>query len=311
MQSIMDNLCRCFGTTTAEDDPQHVRDTLETALTPTQPQGSSVPSTPDMKRRTRSLALQDKQWDNLFHPVPPSAATGGGPVHPNKARSRSCTASYSLEQAQAVAKVKLAASEQSYKRKRNRSSRDDIFRSKKNPPRYARPLHPVHRFLSNHPALMNSLCFATPVKGSSEGEPPEVPLRNNNSMLSDANTLHTADDTISSTVYYENTKLKGLQQKNPPMPLFDQFHVQDGDDIHRIVATHSHSSLKVGAASAQYNSNNASAQVVEEWNVSLSDDDDDDDDEDDGHHGKDIKADDVPPPMTHSSSSSSRSSTRR
>jgi len=70
-----------------------------------------------------------------------------------------------------------------------------------------------------------------------------VPL-DGNSVVS-GNTLNTAEDTITSTLYYETTKLAGLHQKSPPMPLFNNFQVEPSDDINRIVASHSHSSAKM------------------------------------------------------------------
>lgn len=271
------------GTPASNDSPDY-------ELCPSGTQGGGG-STPDMKRRTRSLALQDKQWDNLFSQQ----------QVPSKLRQNmnDSAVSETMEQAVAVAKAKLVASQPRMKRKRSRNSREDIFRSKKpGSVRSERQQHPLNRFLSNHPVLANSLCFATPVKDSSDGEPTEVPMRSNHSLVSDTNTHHTADDTVSSTVYYENTKLAGLQQKTPPMPLFDGFQVNDGSEIHRIVATHSHSSQRV---MGMYR------REMEEWNnkevMEFSEE------EEEEEELVEVGVEEVPQ-MVHSSSDSTRSSER-
>ena len=130
----------------------------------------------------------------------------------------------------------------------------------------------LSRFLSgSSPVCMATLCFATPIRGDSSFEDNELnnntigddddddddaasssnngsgnnPSRKNNnnsnqndvaSVVSDSNTLNTAEDTITSTLYYENTKLAGLKQTNPLMPLYNSHAVGHAkDDIHQIV----------------------------------------------------------------------------
>jgi hypothetical protein len=58
-------------------------------------------------------------------------------------------------------------------------------------------------------------------------------------VVSDTNSVNnsTAEDTMTSTVYYETTKLAGLFQKSPPMPLFKNHCVHERDDIHKILQT--------------------------------------------------------------------------
>ena len=232
MQNLVDSLCQCFGTAPQQNDLKsfHSHDQR------TGESGKSTPATPDMKRRTRSLALQDKQWDALFSSECPAQ---------NRNRASSMQPprrGQSLELAQAVAKAKLAASQKASrkgspacKRKRT-SSRDDIFRSKREPP--PNTTNAFSRFLTSNPVIMNSLCFATPVRGDSF-------YLDAASVVSDSNTLNTAEDTITSTLYYETTKLAGLKQKNPPMPLFNSYAVEAEDDIHKIVNSRSHNSFKM------------------------------------------------------------------
>jgi len=277
----MDSLCRCFGTDHAD---------LHESLSEPDPRTSSkVPATPDMKRRTRSLALQDKQWDALFD------------CNSNSTRKtsprRQTKEKISLEHAHAVAKAKLAANTNGYRsQKRKRQTPDDIFRSKKQQGKGPNP-NPFSRFLSSHPVIANSLCFATPVKDSEE-EPDEVPLDRNNSVVSDTNTLNTAEDTITSTLYYEQVKLAGLKQKNPPMPLFNHYQLEAGDDIREIVATESHSSRNM-MDWIQQNNNNLEVEVNLE------------DDEEETPPGtpsrRRVNTDEVPPAMMNASDDSSKS----
>ena len=242
----MESFCRCFGTPATSVRSTHI-DIEETPSDSSRPTTGSnrVPATPDMKRRTRSLALQDHQWDALF----------AGDQMPRKHRrsktskqpTNSAAEPLDLDQAQVLARAKLAANGRQ-KRKRSTSSADDIFRSKKATdkprssasPGAATEPNTFSRFLCKHPGIAHSLCFATPVRGSSDED-----ADNNNSVISDSNTLNTAEDTITSTLYYEQVKLKGLQQKNPPMPLFKHFSVKKGEDISNIVANESHSSARL------------------------------------------------------------------
>jgi hypothetical protein len=233
------------------------------------------------------------------------------------------------------------------KRKRS-SSRDEIFRKKKNDivegeetnsvsKGWKSACHPgsngpigsnnvISRFLSSHPVLINSLCFASPVRDSRDvDEPATVPLSNtanddnnsSNNQQRDSNddnsivngtaargievaSLGTEvgitteggadDETMSSTVYYEATKLKGLPSElNPPMPLFNDFSVHTGQDIHSILKTNSHSSRKRPEWFAQHRQGATVSMMIQPrtdrralGQVESSEDDDDDDDDDEG-----------------------------
>ena len=230
MQNLVDSLCQCFGAAVPQKGGGRADTSLESmcAQDTTAGRVSEIkqrdPSTPEShKRRTRSL-VKNKKWDGLF-------TDDEQPVSKHHKRG------VSMDQAQAIAKAKLVAatsSKKNYKRRRT-SSRDDIFRSKQGP---AANSNPFSRFLSNNPAIVNALCFANPIRDSAD-------LCDAGSVVSDSNTLNTAEDTITSTLYYEKTKLAGLKQKNPPVPLFNCFAVEPKDDIHQIVLTHSHSSVKL------------------------------------------------------------------
>jgi len=124
---------------------------------------------------------------------------------------------------------------------------------------------PLSRFLCKHPAIINSLCFANPVTDTDNrgdnynsecvaagGWEDSQYSRNaynkadSLSVISDTDTLNTAgNDTMTSTLYYEATKLAGLVQINPPMPLFNHFCVDGDDQIQNIVRSKSHSSVKM------------------------------------------------------------------
>jgi hypothetical protein len=242
MQTLLDSLCRCFGTPGLDQTVDF--ESLSQDPIPNQ----RTPSTPDMKRRANRLALQDKQWDALF----------SDPVQTKKhSKSKSVTVEKdSNEHMQALSQAKLNANlRTSHKRKRS-TSKDDIFRSKKPtedsqkrpPPNVSGgpcppgSVNPLSRFLTKHPVFASSLCFATPVRDSNEEdeEPATVPF-DNNSVMSEGG----CDETITSTLYYETTKLAALRpERNPPMPLFNDYSVDRGDDIRKIVAMDTHSSAK-------------------------------------------------------------------
>ena len=283
MQSIVENFCRCFGSNSNNSGQSQNIETVWSDPNNQPPTSSaSTNATPDMKRRTRSLALKDKQWDALFESQRNKSASKASP--PTPATDEDLT----MEQAHAVAKAKLEAN-RSRRQKRKRSP-DHIFRSKE-PNCETSPMcggattpNPFSRFLSRNPAIANSLCFANPVHDSHE-EPASVPLQDENSVVSGG------EETITSTLYYEQVKLAGLQQKNPPMPLFNRFSVQEGDELKQVVANETHSSA---ALEAWMKSNPSAVAPVADLES---------DSENEGDAGQD--PDDVPPPMTKSSSGSS------
>ena len=228
MQSLFDSFCRCFGTPV---NPGSDMEVITDAVTAEQGVGKKevVPSTPDMKRRTRSLKLQDEQWDALFD----CNATGFVSAR------KECGESMAVEQARAVAKAKIEANGNKKPQKRKRATAEDIFRSKKTPStRDEQQANPFSRFLSNNPVIAHSLCFATPIR-----DPDEPDVEDYNSVVSESHTLNTAEDTMTSTVYYEQVKLAGLKQKNPPMPLFSAYEIKTGEDIRDVVESETHSSV--------------------------------------------------------------------
>ena len=198
----------------------------------------------------------------------------------------------------------------------------------------------LSRFLSgSSPVCMATLCFATPIRGDSSFEDNELnnntigdddddddaaSSSNNNStnnhngkninngnhndvasVVSDSNTLNTAEDTITSTLYYETTKLAGLKQTNPLMPLYNSHAVGHAkDDIHQIVHLRSQQQQQQQQQHLHHNSDRLQQpliltnrippqqyvpsipppqQLLQENNMDDDDDEDDDDDvEEDG-----------------------------
>ena len=235
-QTLFDSVCRCFG---------------HTPPTPTGTGGQSSASQPivtsnshssDVKRRTNRLELKNKEFDALFENGKQHATEGGGKAHSSSRRSRQ--QANDLEHARALAKAKLAANPSRYRSKRKRSgkSKEDIFRTKQ-------PIDYTHTSSNSQQTtfsrLLNpsvALCFATPIRGTEE-ELDEKVLRSTDN--SDTNTLNTCEDTISSTVVFDS-KYSHVVETRPPMPLFNQFKIgHQKDEIRTIVATDSHSSLKM------------------------------------------------------------------
>eukprot|EP00934_Nitzschia_sp_Nitz4_P009246 Nitzschia sp. Nitz4//scaffold229_size32011//28061//29188//NITZ4_007922-RA/size32011-processed-gene-0.17-mRNA-1//-1//CDS//3329542868//9236//frame0 len=282
IQNIFDSVCRCFGHTQGlptgqtpyrgnggrydahqqqqqPDDISHVP-TDELGQDSNGAGGAAGPSSPGSvqtsssqvgKRRTNRLGLQDQQWDELFErknqKKKVAVAIPDGYHQPRDGP-------VDLTTAQALAKAKIAANPPRYtprsKRKRSGKTKEEIFRSKDAmaPPNSSNPSTAFGRgasaatTISNllHPSLV--MCFATPVREQHE-EMDESDIRSVDN--SDANTLNTCEDTITSTVYYES-KIAHMTETRPPMPLFHQFKIGGSkDEIQHIVASDSHSSVNM------------------------------------------------------------------
>jgi len=222
IDALFDSLCRCFGTVgptqrNRSSDSNHSH------------HGEVSTVSSDVKRRTQRLQLDDKEFDNLFQQQKQYQKSPTRQVQPPD-----------LEQAHALARAKLVASTEGARRPKRKSpatKRDEIFRSrnfdtpKSQAAAAGKNQNTFSRFLSTK-GVANALCFATPIRDGDE----EV------EDCSDTNTLNTCEDTITSTLYFDN-KYSHIEQKRPPMPLFQSFRVEE--DLRRIVATDSHNSLKM------------------------------------------------------------------
>ena len=243
IQSVFDSVCRCFGHVVTQGE-------AGTPLHSSQ-SGADNASQASARRRTGRLELKDKRWDDVFEKKKHGGKNNSGGRRPPSGTSRSSAAGgkpssteNDLGVARAVAQAKLAANPPKYrpKRKRSSKSKEEIFRSKDNP-----SIHPqrAQQESSTFSRLLNpsiALCFATPIRGTEE-EQEETDIRSVDN--SDTATLNTCEDTITSTVYFEN-KYSHLVETRPPMPLFNQFKLKhEKDEIRNIIATDSHSSLNM------------------------------------------------------------------
>lgn len=236
MQNLVDSFCQCFGTAV----PQHGTSAASTPLESlhlhnesphaNRSTGLSTNSNKENGRRSRSLTPNVDLFSKKVQPAKVQSDLSSG-----HRRNRSMDQTPTSTKSSFVGGIDHKSTSRNYKRKRS-CSKVDIFRSKQNPS--TTNSNPFSRFISNNPVIINALCFANPVRDS-------VDLCDAGSVVSESNTLNTAEDTITSTLYYEKTKLAGLKQKNPPVPLFNCFAVDADDDIRQIVKTHSHSSVKL------------------------------------------------------------------
>jgi len=255
MEHVFDSVCRCFGGVPATATT--ARREAARSSNPSSPRRSKTKQSPETKRRTSRLELQEKEWDPLFQ----------NKSHKQQQQSSSKPLQYQhtpenpdLEYARAVAEAKLAGANPTRrspkprsrsapnKRKSPATKRDEIFRTRRfEPPNRnctsttteQNPSNHLTRLLSNHPGVANALCFANPVR---DDEDDDLPL---NQEPDDDSTLNTCEDTITSTVYFD-AKYAHLVEKRPPMPLFSHFKVTEEEDhIRRIVATDSHNSLNM------------------------------------------------------------------
>ena len=226
-QNIFESVCRCFGHGTGSPNAGPTASGIGLTSSNSLEQAKKKSAEESGKRRTNRLGLEGEQWDELFEQKsqrPPKPASS--PVN-------------DLNTAQALAQAKLAANPPRYnrtKRKRPEKAREAIFRSK-NIHGEARASNPTTFSRLLHPSL--AMCFATPIRGTDD-EPDETRSVDN----SDAGTLNTCEDTITSTVYYES-KIAHMTETRPPMPLFNQFKIGQKDEIRNIMAKDSHSSVNM------------------------------------------------------------------
>ena len=195
------------------------------------------------KRRTERLELKDKQWDELFEKKNSKSPSR------NKTSKKAPPAEMDVRNAQSIAKAKLAANpphrNSHQKRKRSAQVKEEIFRSKNkqggcSPTDAACGGGPnsFSRYWKD-PSL--ALCFATPIRGTVDEDDTDL----KSEAPSEAGTLNTCEDTIASTVCFEN-KYSHVVETRPPMPLFNQFKIgDDKDEISSIMASDSHSSVNM------------------------------------------------------------------
>ena len=265
----------CDNSVDENDTNERIRESILTV--------NSSASSVSGRKRTNKLKLNDKQYDELFdkvqrgsrktskHSQSASRLSKGQPPRPEGHKNTSgsgaiVTSTLDKDSAQALAQAKLAANPPRYrtKRKRPTQTREEIFRdknknggfgsscmngsgtqsgaaateSRNNKTSYA-PKSDFSRLLN--PSL--ALCFATPIRGTEE-EQEEQDLKSLDH--SDTATLNTnGDDTITSTLYFDS-KYAHIQETTPPMPLFSDFKIgQSKDEIRNIMATDSHSSVRM------------------------------------------------------------------
>jgi len=254
------------------DASEHHRQSITTV--------NSEASSVSGKRRTNQLKLNDKQYDELFdkvkrgssktpkHMKNANRSSNGQPPRPGgqKDMNGSVSGMTSIsdhDTARALAQAKLAANPPRYrsKRKRPAQTREEIFRNKNGTARSSssancvggKPAASASRNATSTPKtdfarLLNpslALCFATPIRGTEE-EQEELDQKSVDHSCSDTATLNTnGDDTITSTLYFDS-KYAHIQESTPPMPLFSDFKIgHANDEIRTIMATDSHSSVRM------------------------------------------------------------------
>ncbi|CAJ1963980.1 unnamed protein product [Cylindrotheca closterium] len=222
LQTVFESMCRCFG---------HEED-LDTGSATNSAQGIHESSSQiSAKKRASRLELKDKQWDELFEKTQKSPSKQSSPTKRTISTSTSGASGGSSKQ----------------RKKKPEEVRDDIFRMKAK--------EDASNSAQGFARLWNpymALCFATPVRGASE----EVAAADETDMQSDTATLNTNEDTIASTVYFEN-KYSHLTETRPPMPLFNQFKIgNEKDEIRNVMNSDSHSSVNMIRLLAQNNNDN-------------------------------------------------------
>ena len=285
---IFDSLCRCFGAPDSSQSPQQQQ----------QQQQQQDDSHSSSARRVGRVQLKDKQFDALFVPQQQKKKQVGFSNNSNT-RQQQQQRSHDVDQAHELAKAKLASAYPK-KRKSPASKRDEIFRTRDYPPREKPepPSNSFSRFLSSHQGnLVNALCFATPIDEEDDDDDEVNEILKTDSD-DDCNTLNTAEDTVTSTLFFES-KYAHIVEHRPPMPLFSDFKVEDDqNELRRIVASDSHNSLKMIRLSKS---------VPSSGKVELEESEEEEDDD----MAVASHDDDVPPAIKIDSSGSSSTSSRR
>mmetsp|Transcript_20709 Transcript_20709/g.31153 ORF Transcript_20709/g.31153 Transcript_20709/m.31153 type:complete len:253 (-) Transcript_20709:194-952(-) len=208
LDTIFDSVCRCLGV--SGNQPKKAP--------------SSEKILVHQQKRTDRVQLQDKQFDQLFN------------------ESKRKLKNHQPQSRQSTPKSGRAAQprtnhKSTKKRKSPATLRDEIFRSKDSEFR-DKPVSSGGPGSALKFSVAQALCFATPVVDDTEED---HSLR---ITESDCNTLNTCEDTITSTLFFEK-KYAHIVENRPPMPLFNQFKVDDKNELRRIVAADSHNSMKM------------------------------------------------------------------
>lgn len=214
LQTVFESMCRCFG----HDEELDTRTANSNSSQGIHESSSQISA----KKRASRLELKDKQWDELFEKTSKSPSKQSSPSKRSIASSNSNNAS----------------SQSSRQRKKGPDEvRDEIFRMKAKEDKYSSSSQGFARLWNPYMAL----CFANPVRGASE----DAATEKEDDLASEAATLNTNEDTITSTVYFEN-KYRHITETRPPMPLFHQFKIgNEKDEIRNIMNSDSHSSVNM------------------------------------------------------------------
>lgn len=218
LQTVFESMCRCFG---------HDGDVDTRTANSNSSQGMIHESSSQIsaKKRASRLELKDKQWDELFEKTSKSPSKQS--ASPNNKRSVSNRNSSNGSGSQSSKQRKKGPDE----------ARDEIFRMKAKEEKNYSATQGFARLWNPYMAL----CFANPVRGASE----EAAVEKEDDIVSDTATLNTNEDTITSTVYFEN-KYSHITETRPPMPLFHQFKIgNEKDEIRNIMNSDSHSSVNM------------------------------------------------------------------
>lgn len=233
VQALLDSLSRCFGaplqgisarTAMGESNGQNTQSnsgpgpTLSGKSNRYAEDGEALDSR-RKQGRALGIELHDQEWDALFADDPGVNRTGGrGEKNDseNNRHSRSKKRGPNMEvgYADVLAKAKEAAKPSKHASPRKVDRKNDIFRSRSVPnPSFASRL-------LGHDGFAKALCFANPVHDCSNGGQGITKADSYG-----ANTVNTAEDTLTSTVCFE-AKHSHLVETRPPMPLFDRYKVE-------------------------------------------------------------------------------------
>lgn len=250
VQAVLDSLSRCFGAPvhvnpTRSPGGDNYQMTYREDGTTQEIQGKSnnryvenVEALDSHRRQGRPLGIElnDEEYDNLFIDV--SNRRGDNMENRNNGSSnsrRKRAPDMEVEYADVSAKLNEAAKPSRHASPRKIDRKNDIFRSRVVPPQSF-----ASRLLGRE-SVARALCFANPVHDCATGG---QGIAKNDTY--GANTVNTAEDTLTSTVCFD-AKHSHLVEVRPPMPLFNRYKVEcnshDDNALIGIVNSGSHHSV--------------------------------------------------------------------
>ena len=229
VQAVFDSLSRCFGATghvnnnqSPQSDNYQVAYREDGTIQDSSGKSSNkynenVEALDSHRRQGRPLGIElnDEEYDNLFIDISNRRGVNvENRTNGNTVSRRMRAPDMEVEYADVSAKLNEAAKPSRHASPRKIDRKNDIFRSR------VAPSQSFASRLLGRESFARALCFANPVHDCRTGGQGIT-----KTDTYGANTVNTAEDTLTSTVCFD-AKHSHLVEKRPPMPLFNRYKVE-------------------------------------------------------------------------------------